>query len=206
MEPTNDDQIGICYECSTKDIDSPQKKVYHCDICNKWFCETHLKPKFPYFVDWDTVFDVQGNPEVKALFHTEYKREGGHPDFVYLRKTIEALEIEEKTRNELIKQAMDIMMDSEKFVRSHISIPHKDKSSGAITISPRVGQATVFFGIILVLSSLGIFSYVFLNIAYYTLHIILNSLMILIGAVIFVFGLWIIKSGFKQMKEIKKWA
>jgi len=67
-------------------------------------------------VDWETVLDVQGNPEIKALFHTEYKREGGHPDFVYWRKTFEALDIEEKTRNELIRQAMDRMMHPEKYV------------------------------------------------------------------------------------------
>jgi hypothetical protein len=63
-------------------------------------------------VDWDTVFDVQGNPEVKAAFHTEYGREDGHGDFVYLQKTIETFQIEEKKRNELIKEAMDRMMRS----------------------------------------------------------------------------------------------
>lgn len=98
-----------------KDGDSSKKQVYHCELCDKWFCETHSKPKFPYFIDWDTIFDVQGNPEIKALFHIEYKREGGHPDFVYWRKTIEALDLEEKTRNELIRQAMDRMMHPEKY-------------------------------------------------------------------------------------------
>jgi hypothetical protein len=68
-------------------------------------------PKFPYFVDWENSFDVQGDPEVKLLFHTEFRRVDGHPDFVYLRKNIESLEIEEKTRNELIKQAMDRMVN-----------------------------------------------------------------------------------------------
>ena len=72
----------------------------------------HLKPKFPYFVDWDTVFDVQGNPEVKALFYSEYRREEGHPDFVYLRKTIESLQLEERFRNKLIQQAIDRMIEA----------------------------------------------------------------------------------------------
>lgn len=112
VESKRESQLGICYECSTKDGDSSQKPVYRCDLCRKWFCKEHLKPKFPYFVDWDTVFDVQGNPEIKALFYTEYKREGGHPDFIFLRKTIEASELEEKMRNELIKKAMDRMMQT----------------------------------------------------------------------------------------------
>ena len=106
--------MGICYECSTQNMDSSQKRVSHCEICNKWFCEAHLKPKFPYFVDWDTVFDAQGDPKIKALFHTEYNREGGHPDFVYLKKTVEALNLEEKTRDKLIQQRIDEMMEADK--------------------------------------------------------------------------------------------
>lgn len=66
-------------------------------------------------MDWDTIFDVQGRPEIKALFYTEYRREGGHPDFVYWRKTFGALDIEEKRRDELIKQAIDRMMHPEKY-------------------------------------------------------------------------------------------
>ncbi|MGD0405703.1 MAG: hypothetical protein ABSB10_03535 [Candidatus Bathyarchaeia archaeon] len=112
MATTKDSELGICYECSTKDMDSSKKIVYHCDICNKWFCELHLKPKFPYFVDWETVFDVQGNPEVKALFYSEYRREEGHPDFEYLRKIIESLQLEERFRNKLIQQAIDRMIEA----------------------------------------------------------------------------------------------
>ena len=110
MESERESQSGICCECSVKDGDSSQKQVYHCELCDKWFCEKHLNPKFPYFVDWETVFDVQGNPQVKSLFYSEYRRVDGHPDFIFLRKTIEALELEEKTRNELIKKAIDRMV------------------------------------------------------------------------------------------------
>lgn len=67
-------------------------------------------------MDWDTVFNVQGNPEIKALFHIEYKHEGGHADFIYLRKTIEALGIEEKSRDKMVKQAIDRMMHPENYV------------------------------------------------------------------------------------------
>jgi len=67
-------------------------------------------------VDWDTVFNVQGNPEIKALFYTEYKREDGHADFIYLRRILAAREIEEKTRDKLVKQAIDKMMHPEKYV------------------------------------------------------------------------------------------
>lgn len=105
--------IGICYECSTKDGDSFKKPVYHCDVCNKWFCELHSKPKLPYFVDWETMFDVQGNSAVKALFYSEYRRQDGHSDFVYLRRIIEAMELEEKERDRLIQQGIDKMIEAD---------------------------------------------------------------------------------------------
>lgn len=109
MESKRESEFGICYECNTKNADSSQKPVFHCDLCEKWFCEEHLEPKFPYFVDWDTVLDVCGDPKIKLLFHTEHARKGGHPDFIYFRRTIEGLELEERVRDELIRQAIDRM-------------------------------------------------------------------------------------------------
>jgi hypothetical protein len=61
------------------------------------------------------------------LFYTEYRQEDGHPDFVYWRKTFEALDIEEKRRNELIKQAMDRMMYPEKYVTIAPVDPEADR-------------------------------------------------------------------------------
>ena len=71
-----------------------------------------MSPKFPYFVDWDTISDVQGDPKIKASFYTDYRREGGHPDFIFFRRTIEASELEEKIRTQLIKQALDKMEEA----------------------------------------------------------------------------------------------
>jgi len=104
--------VGICYECMTKNNDSSKKQVYQCGLCNKWFCELHSKPKLPYFVDWETIFDIQGNPEIKALFYSEYRRRNGHADFIYLRQTIESLKNEKKFQNELIQQAIDKMVEA----------------------------------------------------------------------------------------------
>jgi hypothetical protein len=101
--------IGICYECSTKNGDSSEKNIHYCDNCGKWFCEHHRKPKFPYFVDWETQFDVQGNPAVKGTFFSEYGKLDGHSDFEYLRKTIESMELQKEYENLLIKTAMDKM-------------------------------------------------------------------------------------------------
>jgi hypothetical protein len=117
MEKTEKSEFGICYECSTKDTDSSEKTVYQCDVCHKWFCDLHQKAKLPYFLDWETMFDVQGNPEVKAFFYSEYGRQDGHADFIYLRKYVETLELEEKIRNQLIKQSLERMMEADEIRR-----------------------------------------------------------------------------------------
>jgi len=104
-------RVDSCCECC-KEGDFSLKSVFHCELCDKWLCEKHVKPKFPFFVDWDTIFDVQGDREIKVMFYVEYQREGGHPDFVYWHRKFEALDFEEKQRNELIKKAIDRMMRS----------------------------------------------------------------------------------------------
>ena len=48
-------------------------------------------------------------PELRVMLDSEWNREDGHPDFVYSRKRFEEIEMEEKKRNELIKQALDRM-------------------------------------------------------------------------------------------------
>jgi len=48
-------------------------------------------------------------PEIRVMLDSEWNREDGHPDFVFSRKRFEELDIEEKKRNELIKQALDRM-------------------------------------------------------------------------------------------------
>lgn len=105
-------EIGICYECSTKNQDSSKKEVFHCDKCRKWFCKQHLEAKFPYFVDWETQFDVQGNPAVKSMFYSEYRRKEGHADFEYLRTKIIEMELEEQYRDWLIQKAIDNMVEA----------------------------------------------------------------------------------------------
>jgi hypothetical protein len=104
-----EDSFGSCHECATKNNDNSLKTVYKCKLCGNNFCQTHLQPKFPYFVDWDNLYDVQGNPEIKALYHSEFNRQDGHPDFVFWRQWFDNLDFEEKERNRLIKQAMDNM-------------------------------------------------------------------------------------------------
>jgi hypothetical protein len=122
-----DSMIGFCYECQTKDGDSAKKTVYRCDVCGKWFCELHLKPKFPYFVDWETHFDVQGNPAVKAMFHSEYGRQDGHADFVFLRQTIDKMQEEEKIQEAAIKEKIDKMMENWQPSKNELDITIENK-------------------------------------------------------------------------------
>jgi hypothetical protein len=78
-------------------------------LCDRWFCERHLKPRLAFIKDFGAIEKI---PEVRALYYTEseqVKSENGHPDFEYSRRKFRELDIEEKRRNELIKQALDRM-------------------------------------------------------------------------------------------------
>jgi hypothetical protein len=55
---------------------------------------------------------IENIPEIRALYFLESEQlesEKGHPDFEYSRRKFRELEIEERRRNELIKQALDRM-------------------------------------------------------------------------------------------------
>lgn len=82
-----------------------QKKVYRCELCDRWFCEKHIEPKLSFMRNFNSYY----SPEVEALYSQEYKREDGHPDFEYSRRKFAELDIEERERSELIKDALDRM-------------------------------------------------------------------------------------------------
>lgn len=91
-------------ECCVRDGGFSQKKVYRCELCERWFCERHIEPRLAFIRDLRAIED---SPEVRALYYTEMQYENGHPDFEYSRRKFRELDIEEKKRNELIKQALD---------------------------------------------------------------------------------------------------
>jgi hypothetical protein len=92
--------------------------VYHCELCERWFCEKHLKPRLFFIKDLDAIENI---PEIRVLYYTEVKGKEGHPDFEYSRRKLVELDIEEKRRNELIKQALDRM----NHYYDEVSIPEK---------------------------------------------------------------------------------
>jgi hypothetical protein len=68
-----------------------------------------MKPRLAFIKNFDAIENI---PEVRALYLTEsegLKSEDGHPDFEFSRRKFAELDIEEKRRNELIKQALDRM-------------------------------------------------------------------------------------------------
>jgi len=80
--------------------------VYRCELCERWFCERHIEPRLAFIRDWQA---IDNSPEIRVLYYTEMNRENGHPDFEYSREKFRQLDIEEKRRNDLIKQALDRM-------------------------------------------------------------------------------------------------
>jgi hypothetical protein len=93
-------------ECCVRDRDFSQKKVYHCELCDRWFCEKHIEPRLAFIRDYDAITRY---PELRVMLDNDWKREDGHPDFAYTRIKFLELDIEEKNRNKLIKQALDTM-------------------------------------------------------------------------------------------------
>ena len=74
-----------------------------CNFCDKWLCEKHIEPRVSFIPNFNP---TNYPPQIKVLYDQEYRRQGGHPDWNFSRKKFEDLDIEEKTRNELIKQAL----------------------------------------------------------------------------------------------------
>jgi hypothetical protein len=93
-------------ECCVRERDLSQKKDYRCELCDRWFCERHIEPRLAFIRDLRA---IEHSPEVRALYYTEMRYKNGHPDFEYSRRKFRQLDIEEKKRNELIKQALDRM-------------------------------------------------------------------------------------------------
>jgi hypothetical protein len=75
-------------------------------LCDRWFCERHIEPRLAFIKDLEAIDKI---PEMRTLYETEVQFENGHPDFEYSRRKLTELDIEERRRNELIKQAMDRM-------------------------------------------------------------------------------------------------
>jgi hypothetical protein len=95
-------------------------------LCERWFCEKHLEPKLAFIKDVEAIDKI---PEIRVLYYTEIEgKEGkGHPDFDYSRRRFRELDIEEKRRNELIKQALDRM----NHYYADVEIPEKPTDSEA---------------------------------------------------------------------------
>jgi hypothetical protein len=109
MEPQKESKIDVCVECCVRERDLSQKKVYRCELCDRWFCEKHIEPRLAFIRDLEAIDNI---PEIRVLYFTEIKekkQKEGHPDFEYSRRKFRELDIEEKRRNELIKQALDRM-------------------------------------------------------------------------------------------------
>lgn len=106
LKPERESRIDTCVECVVRERDFSQKTIYRCKLCDRWFCEKHIEPRLAFIRDLRA---IEHSPEVRVLYYTEMRCENGHPDFEYSRRKFRQLDIEEKKRNELIKQALDKM-------------------------------------------------------------------------------------------------
>lgn len=106
MKSDSESRIDSCVECCVRDRDFSKKKVYNCELCERWFCEKHLEPRLAFIKDLEVIEKI---PEIRVLYLLEIKEKEGHPDFEYSRRKFRELKIEERRQNDLIKQALDRM-------------------------------------------------------------------------------------------------
>ena len=93
-------------ECCVRERDFSKKKVFRCEFCERLLCEKHIEPRLAFIPNFNP---TRYSLEIEAMYYKERKRENGHPDFNYSRMKFEEMDIEARTRNELIKQAFDRM-------------------------------------------------------------------------------------------------
>lgn len=85
-------RLDVCPECSTREGDSSEKKVYQCPHCESWFCERHLEPRLGITRNFE--HDVLADAEIEWRIEVEkdWAKKDGHPDWVYTRKKFEEIE------------------------------------------------------------------------------------------------------------------
>ena len=59
IEPDTTIRTGACMECSIRDRDFSEKKLYKCEMCGRWFCEEHVRPRTFLMRGVDDVQDEQ---------------------------------------------------------------------------------------------------------------------------------------------------
>ena len=73
-------KIGQCPRCLSRDEDKSEKKLFHCGLCDVWYCEKHILPKPCYIVDL-------GKPDKDPTKWQYLNDDGlGHPDASYIER------------------------------------------------------------------------------------------------------------------------
>ena len=120
IEPDTVSHVAACVECCVRDRDFSEKKVYECELCGRWFCERHIKPRIFLIKGLDGLPDrkrpekASGMGWIEKLTsrkreQLEWKSEDTHPDLQFTQKWLEELDIDEEKRSELVKRAVDRM-------------------------------------------------------------------------------------------------
>jgi len=82
IEPEAGYHTGTCAECSFRDRDSSEKKLYRCELCGNWFCEKHIRPRTFLVRGLDDVQDEQ-IPEGLGLNDVPHERTPEQVSFMF---------------------------------------------------------------------------------------------------------------------------
>lgn len=45
MDSRTESRVAACVECCLRSSDFSEKRLFRCELCGRWFCEKHLRPR-----------------------------------------------------------------------------------------------------------------------------------------------------------------
>ncbi len=82
--------------CKVRDSDTSEKTLYKCKYYGQFFCKKHLEPKL--VLSMKDALDKFNELKLEEVFEKEWRKEEGHPDFVYTKEFLEKLGGEKRRR------------------------------------------------------------------------------------------------------------
>jgi len=92
-------------------------KLFKCKYCGNYYCKRHIKPKMVLTLDQVTT----AKEPIRSWLEKEWRREDGHPDFIYTQLAWQKLKAKEKNAREKMWEALDRLKETPKVPPAPVS-------------------------------------------------------------------------------------
>ncbi len=126
----------VCPECKVREEDSSKKRLFQCNFCERWFCQTHLEPRLAVIRDFKAVIK---DATWRRIVEKERRRKDGHPDYAYTWQRLKELKVEK----EITRAKMSALLDKSKAYRKpvpfkkEVAVPYSFETSYAHVHCPK---------------------------------------------------------------------